>query len=95
MWHDRAHLYIGIAGNSLKLTETFLNNRFQWVVLNGQSSSWAPICAGVFQGSFLGPLFFLIYINDLIKHIFSTAKLFADDTSNSQLLMILMYLWCN
>ena len=84
MWHDGL-IYkikrIGITGNSLKLIESFLSNRFQRVVLNGQSSSWAPVSAGVTQGSILGPLFFLIYINDLSKDISSTVKLFADDTS--------------
>ena len=71
----------GITGNSLKLIESFLSNRFQRVVLNGQSSSWTPVYAGVPQGSILGPLFVLIYINDLSKDISSTVKLFADDTS--------------
>ena len=50
-------------------------------MLNGQYSSWSPVFAGVPQGSALGPLFFLIYINDLAKDISSTNKLFADDTS--------------
>ena len=84
VWHDGL-IYkinrIGITGNSLNLIESFLSNRFQWVVLNGQSSSWTPVYAGVPQGSILGPLFFLIYINDLSKDISSTVKLFADDTS--------------
>ena len=84
MWHDGL-IYkikcIDITGNSLKLIESFLSNRFQRVVLNGQSSSWTPVYAGVPQGSILGPLFFLIYINDLSKDISSIAKLFANDTS--------------
>ena len=73
--------HIGITGNSLKLIESFLSNRFQWVVLNGQSSSWTPVYAGVPQGSILGPLFFLIYINGLSKNVSSTVKPFVNDTS--------------
>ena len=72
---------MGITGLPLKLIQSFLNNRLQRVVLNGQTSAWTPVLAGVPQGSILGPLFVLIYINDLTKDISSTAKLFADDTS--------------
>ena len=64
-----------------KLLQNLLLNRHEWVLLNGQYSSWSPVFAGVPQGSALGPLFFLIYINDLAKDISSTNKLFADDTS--------------
>ena len=72
---------MGITGLPLKLIQSFLNNRLQRLVLNGQTSAWTPVLAGVPQGSILGPLFFLIYINDLAKGISSTAKLFADNTS--------------
>ena len=51
------------------------------VVLNGQTSGWRKINSGVLQGSVLGPLLFLIYINDLPDGITSKCKLFADDTS--------------
>ena len=72
---------IDITGMPKKLLQNLLLNRHEWVLLNGQYSSWSPVFAGVPQGSALGPLFFLIYINDLTKDISSTNKLFADDTS--------------
>ena len=58
-----------------------LYNRYQRVVLNGQSSKWQNVNTGVPQGSVLGPLFFLIYINNLPQGLHSDVKLFADDTS--------------
>ena len=58
-----------------------MTNRKQRVVLNGQSSSWTNVKAGVPQGSILGPLLFLIYIKDLADGLSSNTKLFADDTS--------------
>ena len=59
----------------------YLTDRSQRVLLNGQCSNWQPILAVVPQGSILGPLFFLIYINDLPDGLKSNVKLFADDTS--------------
>ena len=59
----------------------FLSFRKQRVVLNGQVSQWTNIEAGVSQGSILGRLLFLIYINDLSDDLSTNAKLFADDTS--------------
>ena len=71
----------GITGDLLRLIESFLSDMYQRVVLNGQTSTWSKIKAGVPQGSILGPLFFLIYINDLPSELRCSAKLFPDDTS--------------
>ena len=84
VWHDRLIYKIksfGISDTPLKLIENFLSNIYQRVVLNGQSSSWAEVSALFSQVSVLGPLFFLMYINDLSCGLSSTTKLFADDTS--------------
>ena len=59
----------------------FLNERKERAVLNGQFSTWKNVGAGVPQGSILGPLLFLIYINHLTEGLSSNAKLFAEDTS--------------
>ena len=61
--------------------EDFLKERKQRVVLNGQISRWKIINVGVPQGFILGPLLFLIYINDLAEGPTTNAKLFTDDTS--------------
>ena len=84
VWH-KGVLYklksIRISGDLNKLIENYLSGRFQRVILNGQTSSWRPILAGVPQGSTLGPRFFFIYIIDLPKALKTTAKLFANDTT--------------
>ena len=72
---------MGFTGSILRLFQKFLSNKYQRVTINGQTSDWLPILAGVPQGSILGPLLFLIYINDLPDGLKSLAKLFADDIS--------------
>ena len=69
-----------ISGELITLIKDFLSCRKQRVVLNGQHSSWVDVKVGVFQGSILGTLLFLIYINDLPNGLNSNVKLFADDT---------------
>ena len=84
IWHKGLIYKIkqnGISGNILNIIIDFLSFRKQRVVLNGQVSHWTSTEAGVPQGSILGPLLFLIYINDLSDDLSRNAKLFADDTS--------------
>ena len=72
---------MGISGEIYNLLENYLSVRFQRVVLNGQTSLWRPILAGVSQCSILSTLVFLIYINDLPNELKSNVTLFADGTS--------------
>ena len=84
VWHDSLTFKLkayGIEGELLSLLENYLQNLEQRVVLNGQTSAWRKIYSGVPQGSVLGPLSFLIYINDLPDGLTSICKIFADDTS--------------
>jgi hypothetical protein len=71
----------GISGGLLSWLYDYLSDRVQRVVVNGQTSEWTKIKAGVSQGSVLGPLLFLIFINDII-HVVRNCRirLFADDT---------------
>ena len=70
----------GIHGNTLNWIKGFLFDRTQEVVVNGAKSASAPVISGIPQGSVLGPLLFVIYINDLLDDITSGGLMFADDT---------------
>ena len=71
--------HYGIRGKNLQWLQSFLLDRKQRVVLNGSSSPWSPVISGVPQGTVLGPLLFLLYINDIVDNITSQVRLFADD----------------
>ena len=74
--------YYGIRGKCLNWFESYLNNRQQFTVVNGTNSKYNTVRCGVPQGSILGPLLFLIYVNDLPQCSQSLHYiLFADDTS--------------
>ena len=70
----------GIRGKLLRWIENFLIGREQCVVVNGERSSYGSVLSGIPQGSVLGPLLFVLYINDILDNIRSDGFLFADDT---------------
>ena len=84
VWH-RGLLHklagMGLSEGLLRWFKSYLSHQRQRVVLNGVESNWADVLAGVPQGSILGPLLFLIYINDIVNNIRSSIRLFADDTT--------------
>ena len=72
--------WYGIRGETNEWIRSFLSDRTQAVVVDGHTSSSAPVLSGVPQGSVLGPCLFLYYINDIAESLNSTVRLFADDT---------------
>ena len=84
VWH-KGLLYklqtVGITGHLLQWFTDYLNNRKERVVLPEVFSHWTNLKAGAPQGSTLGPLLFLIYINYIVRNINSSIRFFADDTS--------------
>ena len=84
VWHNGllAKLgQIGVEGSFYDILESYLSDRRQVVIVNGHKSKMVDINSGVPQGSRLGPLLFIIYMNDIINDIESDILIFADDTS--------------
>ena len=71
--------YYGIRGSTHKWIASWLSERYQKVVLDSQASDPIPVLSGVPQGSVLGPVLFLTFINDLPDNIRSSVRLFASD----------------
>ena len=76
----KLHQY-GIRGRELAWIRAFLGSKSQQVVIDGKELESIPVTSGVPQGSVLGPILFLVYINDLPDEVRSWVRLFADDTA--------------
>ena len=72
---------LGIRNPLLQWVESYLQNRKQRVVIDGQSSEWKKMSSGVPQGSVLGPILFLICINDITDDLATNPCIYADDTT--------------
>lgn len=84
VWHDGLLFKLkkyGISGKLFSWFKSYLSNRKQRVINEGQKSTWENTLAGVPQGSVLGPYLFLLYVNDIVEKVKCNIRLFADDTS--------------
>ena len=70
----------GISGDLLTWLEAFLSHRRQRIAVNNATSVWAPVTSGIPQGTVLGPILFVIFVNDLPNNLTSETLMFADDT---------------
>ena len=84
VWHNGLIFKVkrfGITGILLSWFSSYVENRIQRVVLDGKASQWGRLHAGMPQGSVLGPLLFLIFINDLVDTLETDTHFFPDDMS--------------
>ena len=80
--HNRLLLKLnsfGLCSNVLNWIKSFLTGRKQRVNIKGRKSLWAKVLGGVLQGSVLGPLLFILYINDILDNLTCTSYVYADD----------------
>ena len=70
----------GIRGQSLEWLSDFLLERYQRVVLEGESSNWTKVSSGVPQGGIVGPILLLLYVNDIPENVSCASEMFVDET---------------
>ena len=78
VYYFKLHKY-GVTGNLFKWFDSYLVNRKQRILHRYSISTPKLVYAGVLQGSVLGPLLFLIYVNDIANSMLTSCRLFADD----------------
>ena len=86
--------YYGITGNSVSWIENFLLDRTQYVQVSGTRSSWISVTPGVPQDTVIGPLLFLIYINDIVHNLNSKLShllMMLFSIPKSQMFMLSVY----